>query len=62
MLLQDLKMVNIYIYEPIENIHKDQILKYSKIPADIDPKIFQKAQIKCKKNCRKIRLCWNNVC
>ena len=25
----------IYIYEPIENTHKDQILKYSKIPADI---------------------------
>ena len=25
-----------YIYEPIENIHKDQILNYSKIPADIN--------------------------
>ncbi len=34
----------IYIYEPIENIHKDQILKYSKIPADIKPDIFKKAQ------------------
>ena len=33
-----------YTYEPIENIHKDQILKYSKIPADISPKIFQEAQ------------------
>ena len=34
----------IYIYEPIENTHKDQILKYSKIPADIKPSIFKKAQ------------------
>jgi 5-(carboxyamino)imidazole ribonucleotide synthase len=29
------------IYEPIENIHEDQILKYSKIPADINDKIFE---------------------
>ena len=28
------------IYEPIENTHEDQILKYSKIPADINQKIF----------------------
>ena len=28
------------IYEPIENIHEDQILKYSKIPAEINEKIF----------------------
>ena len=34
----------IFIYEPIENIHKDQILKHSKIPAKIDEKIFDKAQ------------------
>ena len=34
----------IYIYEPIENTHKDQILKHSKIPADIKPDIFKKAQ------------------
>ena len=38
------KNKEIYIYEPIENIHKDQILKYSKIPADIKPDIFKKAQ------------------
>ena len=38
------KNKEIYIYEPIENIHKDQILKYSKIPADINPGIFKKAQ------------------
>ncbi len=28
------------IYEPIENVHEDQILKHSTIPADIDDKIF----------------------
>ena len=33
----------IYCYEPIENIHKDQILKYSKIPADINNEIYKKA-------------------
>ena len=33
-----------YIYEPIENIHKEQILKFSKIPADINLNIFKKAQ------------------
>ena len=30
------------IYEPIENEHEDQILKYSKIPAEIDRDIFEK--------------------
>ena len=29
------------IYEPIENIHKNQILKHSKIPADISDKIYK---------------------
>ena len=38
----------IYIYEPIENIHKDQILKHSKIPADISDEIFKKAQAEAK--------------
>ena len=32
------------IYEPIENIHEEQILKYSKIPADISVKISQKSK------------------
>ena len=32
------------IYEPIENIHEDQILKHSKIPADIDDKIFNESK------------------
>ena len=39
---------NIYTYEPIENIHKDQILKHSKIPADITHEIFKKAQLNAK--------------
>ena len=34
----------IFIYEPIENLHKDQILKHSKIPANIDEKIYKQAQ------------------
>ena len=32
------------IYEPIENEHENQILKYSKIPADIDENILAKAK------------------
>ena len=32
------------IYEPIENIHENQILKNSKIPADINNKIFEKSK------------------
>ena len=31
------------IYEPIENVHEDQILKHSKIPAVISDKIYDKA-------------------
>ena len=31
------------IYEPIENVHEDQILKNSKVPADISDKIRNKA-------------------
>ncbi len=31
------------IYEPIENIHEDQILKYSKIPAKINHRILNKS-------------------
>ena len=33
-----------FVYEPIENFHKDQILKHSKIPANIDEKIYKQAQ------------------
>tara|TARA_B100001057_G_C22816758_1_gene937757 strand:+ start:483 stop:1529 length:1047 start_codon:yes stop_codon:yes gene_type:complete len=32
------------IYEPIENTHEDQILKYSKIPAEISEKIFDQSK------------------
>ena len=32
------------IYEPIENTHEDQILKHSKIPAEIDEKIFNQSK------------------
>ena len=32
------------IYEPIENTHKDQILKYSKIPAEINKKLFDQSK------------------
>ena len=32
------------IYEPIENTHQDQILRYSKIPADISEKIYQQSK------------------
>ena len=32
------------IYEPIENTHENQILKYSKIPADINEKIFNQSK------------------
>ena len=32
------------IYEPIENTHEDQILKNSKIPADINEKIFDQSK------------------
>jgi 5-(carboxyamino)imidazole ribonucleotide synthase len=32
------------IYEPIENIHDNQILKHSKIPAEIDEKIFNQSK------------------
>ena len=31
------------IYEPIENTHQEQILKYSKIPADINKKILEQS-------------------
>ena len=33
------------LYEPIENKHENQILQYSKIPADISEKILEKSQM-----------------
>ena len=35
---------NYEIYEPIENIHEDQILKYSKIPAEVSENIFNQSK------------------
>ena len=32
------------IYEPIENTHEDQILKYSKIPAEINKRLFEESK------------------
>jgi len=32
------------IYEPIENFHKDQILRHSKIPAEISEKLFNQSK------------------
>ena len=41
-------------YEPIENVHKNQILFKSKIPADINDKIFNKAISNAKKISEKL--------
>ncbi|MDC0569659.1 ATP-grasp domain-containing protein, partial [Candidatus Pelagibacter sp.] len=32
------------VYEPIENVHEDQILKYSTIPAEITKKILEQSK------------------
>ena len=32
------------VYDPIENVHEDQILKYSKIPADVSEDLFDKSK------------------
>jgi len=39
----------ISIYAPIENVHENQILKYSKIPAEINDKIYKEALDSAKK-------------
>ena len=36
---------NYEIYEPIENVHEDQILKNSKIPAEISNKILEQSKL-----------------
>ena len=33
------------IYEPIENVHEDQILRHSKIPAEINDKILKQSKL-----------------
>ena len=42
------------IYEPIENEHSDQILKYSKIPAQINQEIIQSSKEAAKKISEKL--------
>ena len=32
------------VYDPIENFHEDQILKYSKIPAEVNKNLFDKSK------------------
>ena len=32
------------VYDPIENVHEDQILKYSKVPAEINRDLFDKSK------------------
>ena len=32
------------VYDPIENVHEDQILKYSKIPAELSEDLFDKSK------------------
>ena len=39
------------IYEPIENIHEDQILRNSKIPAEINDNIIRTIKIMGNTNC-----------
>ena len=42
------------VYEPIENVHKDQILKNSKIPADISKEMFEQSIFWAKKISEKL--------
>jgi 5-(carboxyamino)imidazole ribonucleotide synthase len=43
------------IYEPIENIHKDQILRHSKIPAEISDKILEQSKLWATKIAEELR-------
>ena len=42
------------IYEPIENQHEDQILKFSKIPAEVDQSIINESKESAKKIAEKL--------
>ena len=46
---------NYEIYEPIENIHEDQILRYSKIPAEINDKILKQSKLWATKIAEELR-------
>ena len=43
------------VYEPIENLHEDQILKYSKIPAEINDKILDQSKLWAKLIAEKLK-------
>ena len=53
---------NFQVYEPIENTHQNQILKHSKIPAEISKKIFRSIKRMGYSNSRRIKIYWNFVC
>ena len=44
------------IYEPIENIHEDQMLKYSSIPANISEKIFKQSRVWAIDNAEELKI------
>ena len=46
------------IFEPIENVHKDQILNTSTIPANISEELFNKAQDIAKTIAEKLKYVW----
>ena len=50
------------IYEPIENKHEDQILKFSKIPAEINKKIYRSIERLGNEYCRGIKICGYLMC
>ena len=50
------------IYEPIENLHEDQILKLSKIPAEIDNKILEQSKLFEKEIAEELKYIGNIMC
>jgi 5-(carboxyamino)imidazole ribonucleotide synthase len=46
---------NYEIYEPIENMHHEQILKHSKIPAEISKKILEQSEEWAKSNAEELK-------
>ena len=49
------------VYPPVENIHKNSILRETIYPAKIDKEIKNKS-IKIARNCKCIRIKWNFGC
>ena len=50
------------IYEPIENTHEDQILKHSKIPAEISEKFFNQSKEWAILIAEELKIYWNFMC